>query len=103
MKPAAIFGVVVVAATMALGGGYWLGKSRGPEGSVAAPRSPDAPAPPARKLLYYRNPMGLPDCGLHNTTCTGNQDLGTVTLDMERQEFTRWQNKLVSAGVKVGP
>ena len=61
MKPAAIFGVVVVAATMALGGGYWLGKSRGPEGSVAAPRSPDAPAPPARKLLYYRNPMGLPD------------------------------------------
>ncbi|MBB5233873.1 NPCBM/NEW2 domain-containing protein [Deinococcus budaensis] len=49
------------------------------------------------------NPMWFPNCGLNNTVCTGNQDLGTVTLDMERQEFTRWQSKLSSAGIKVGP
>jgi hypothetical protein len=49
------------------------------------------------------NPMWFPHCTLNGTSCTGNQNIGTVTLDMERQEFVRWQDKVAAAGVKVGP
>ena len=58
--------VVSAALVVALGAGglagYWLG-GRGsaamPDGAQAA--APAASAAPARKLLYYRNPMGLAD------------------------------------------
>ncbi|MFC5302639.1 efflux RND transporter periplasmic adaptor subunit [Azospira restricta] len=55
--------LALLAAIAAAGGGYWLG-SRGAQPVAGAPV---AAAPPAdggkqeRKLLYYRNPMGLPD------------------------------------------
>ena len=42
--------------------GYWLGtrsNSKDPDGAVAA--TPTASAPAQRKVLYYRNPMGLAD------------------------------------------
>jgi Cu(I)/Ag(I) efflux system membrane fusion protein len=61
MKGAGIIAVVVIAA-LAGGGGYWYG-AKGRSGSaVSAPEaaSADGGAKP-RKLLYYRNPMGLPD------------------------------------------
>ena len=57
---------VIVLAIVAAGGGYWLGKkgavSHG-QGGTAATVSPATsdPSKKARKLLYYRNPMGLPD------------------------------------------
>lgn len=60
MKPGAALGVGVVALAAAVGGGYWLGLS----GKVSHTQSADAPsaaAPQKPKLLYYRNPMGLPD------------------------------------------
>lgn len=49
------------------------------------------------------NPTWFPNCGLNSTACNGNQNLGTITLDMERQEYSSWQSKLASNGVKVGP
>jgi hypothetical protein len=49
------------------------------------------------------NPTWFPNCGLNSTTCNGNQNLGTVTLDMEKQEYGRWQDKVASSNVKVGP
>jgi len=60
-----IIGLVVLAA--AGGGGYWLGGQRHAGGAdtlaAATPAGSAAAAAPAkaRKLLYYRNPMGLPD------------------------------------------
>ena len=59
MKQGAILaiGVVVIAATAA-GGGYWIGTRDAGRPSSAA--SPDA-GKKERRLLYYRNPMGLPD------------------------------------------
>jgi Cu(I)/Ag(I) efflux system membrane fusion protein len=59
---------VVAVVMLAAGGGYWLGT----EGAPQRPRARAQPCPaPARrlatpakqekKLLYYRNPMGLPD------------------------------------------
>jgi len=51
--------VVLAVAALALGTGYWLGRGR-----PAAPESAGAVAagqPDGKKILYYRNPMGLPD------------------------------------------
>jgi Cu(I)/Ag(I) efflux system membrane fusion protein len=56
---------VLAALLLAVGGGYWLGKARVGAGDTAAATTPTAATAPAaaapRKLLYYRNPMGLPD------------------------------------------
>ena len=53
---------------LAAGGGYWLGQRGAAHPSIpgapttaASPAETAQPAKPARKLLYYRNPMGLPD------------------------------------------
>ena len=61
------FGVVAVA-IIAAGGGYWLGhRGSAPTAPGASAAMPGASAPAGdtakqeKKLLYYRNPMGLPD------------------------------------------
>jgi Cu(I)/Ag(I) efflux system membrane fusion protein len=56
--------LLAVAIAAALGGGYWLGRGQIP--GVAGVAKQDAlPTEPAAKteprILYYRNPMGLPD------------------------------------------
>ena len=48
--------MVVIAMALAAGGGYWFGH-RG----VAAQPTSSAPTKAEKKLLYYRNPMGLAD------------------------------------------
>ncbi len=64
MKTSNLILVVIVAAAAAAGG-YWLGgrtQAAPGDGAGAAQPGADAPAAPAkRKLLYYRNPMGLAD------------------------------------------
>ena len=50
--------VLAIAVGVALATGWWVGRSTAPD----RPLSEGAPAAPAeRQLLYYRNPMGLPD------------------------------------------
>jgi Cu(I)/Ag(I) efflux system membrane fusion protein len=70
MKQGAGLTVGIIVALIAGGGGYWLGhKGTDSQGAVGVTAtgalSPTASAPGAakkeRKLLYYRNPMGLPD------------------------------------------
>ena len=57
----------IVAVAVAAGGGYWLGnKGTAPHGAGDAALTAGAAAPAGavkkeRKLLFYRNPMGLPD------------------------------------------
>jgi Cu(I)/Ag(I) efflux system membrane fusion protein len=57
--------VIAIALLGAVGAGsYWLGARSQPhtaEGLVASAASAPAAAPKQRKLLYYRNPMGLAD------------------------------------------
>lgn len=62
------FAVVVLFAALAVGGGYWVGSragaTAGSHGDAATPRGDAQAAAPAggeRTILYYRNPMGLPD------------------------------------------
>ncbi|ATE61111.1 efflux RND transporter periplasmic adaptor subunit [Thauera sinica] len=58
MKPALQLTLAAAVAILALGAGYLLGsRGAGEGGGAPAP----APAGGERKILYYRNPMGLPD------------------------------------------
>ena len=63
---------VLTALLLAVGAGYWLGNKKFPTGTQSAGAGDTAmtgaaatasvpAATPSRKLLYYRNPMGLPD------------------------------------------
>jgi len=46
----------------AAGAGYWFGShAKVGAGEMAAVVTTTPPAPPGKQLLYYRNPMGLPD------------------------------------------
>ncbi len=63
MKQGALLASAGVLVAVALAGGYWWGKSgavHGTDGATATSAAAEG-AKPARKLLYYRNPMGLPD------------------------------------------
>ncbi|MBI5920310.1 MAG: efflux RND transporter periplasmic adaptor subunit [Betaproteobacteria bacterium] len=56
--------IAVACLALAGSGGYWLGKQGGDQPaatSAQAPAAAPASAKQERKLLYYRNPMGLPD------------------------------------------
>jgi Cu(I)/Ag(I) efflux system membrane fusion protein len=57
--------VALVVLGAATAGGYWLGgKRQGTDAGTHAAAAPAASATasvPAKKVLYYRNPMGLPD------------------------------------------
>jgi Cu(I)/Ag(I) efflux system membrane fusion protein len=66
MKRAALFALVAVTVATAAGAGtgYWLGlrKAAVPPAAPSAEAATPKSAPAAeRKVLYYRNPMGLPD------------------------------------------
>ena len=51
--------VVLAIVAAALGAGYWLGSRGGHE--AAEPQAAAKDAKQERRLLFYRNPMGLPD------------------------------------------
>ncbi|MCK9285468.1 MAG: efflux RND transporter periplasmic adaptor subunit [Rhodocyclaceae bacterium] len=65
MKQGARVVLAAVVAVSAAGGGYWMGTRKGGEHGASAMPVQSAAAPAAeskpRKLLFYRNPMGLPD------------------------------------------
>lgn len=59
MSKGAGLAVGVIAVAIAAGGGYWIGSKKENSPSVAS--SAPETAKKTKKLLYYRNPMGLPD------------------------------------------
>ncbi|MFZ5464297.1 MAG: efflux RND transporter periplasmic adaptor subunit [Pseudomonadota bacterium] len=62
MKRGAGIALTAAAVAAALGVGYWLGgRGNSHEAPPAAQTAAGEPAKKERKLLYYRNPMGLPD------------------------------------------
>src|SRR5450830_1010540 len=66
MKQRSAWAVGILVIAVAAGGGYWMGNrgaasgtpAAAPGGVISSPASADKPA---KKLLYYRNPMGLSD------------------------------------------
>lgn len=63
MKQGIGLALAIVAAALTAAGGYWMGSRRGGEHAAAASAQPAAAVAAKKepKLLYYRNPMGLPD------------------------------------------
>ena len=64
MKTHSQFALITALVAAALAGGYWWGRagSAAPDPAPAATPAATAAAQPAqRRVLYYRNPMGLPD------------------------------------------
>ncbi|MEP7183739.1 MAG: efflux RND transporter periplasmic adaptor subunit [Betaproteobacteria bacterium] len=64
MRSGAVALAIAVAVAVGLGGGYlWGSRSQtaGPDPSATATPPAGSAAKAARKVLYYRNPMGLPD------------------------------------------
>lgn len=62
MNPLKTVLIVVFPVTLALGAGYWWGQQESGVRDQASEKSPAAAGQkPERKILYYRNPMGLPD------------------------------------------
>ena len=60
MKKTLSFIVILILLGVAAGGGYWMGRNKAaPETAPAQSVAPSTPT--ERKVLYYRNPMGLPD------------------------------------------
>lgn len=60
MKATHAYGLTFAAVAFALAGGYWLGAKAPQHGEHGASPSPAAQGA-SKKILYYRNPMGLPD------------------------------------------
>lgn len=60
MKRIAIATTMLALAAAALGTGYWWGANRQAAPAVQG-AAQHSPAQPERRILYYRNPMGLPD------------------------------------------
>ena len=60
MKQGAGWVLATAVVVLAAGGGYWMGTRKGGDHGATVAPSP-AGENKARKLLYYRNPMGLPD------------------------------------------
>ena len=65
MKPAVRLSLAAVAVALALGAGYWAGSrsdhAPAPGSTTTAAENAAAGAGGERQILYYRNPMGLPD------------------------------------------
>ncbi len=58
----AVTTAVILIAVAAGAGGYWIGAGNRPAGEAPAAAAATAAAPASGpKILYYRNPMGLPD------------------------------------------
>jgi hypothetical protein len=61
------FAVAALVGALGIGAGYWWGRSSAPVTQDvshvgATPQAAAVPAPQSeKKILYYRNPMGLPD------------------------------------------
>jgi membrane fusion protein, copper/silver efflux system len=65
MKRGAVIFFVAVLVAAALAAGYWLGSRKDDSGRTGAETvgasTADSGKEPERRILYYRNPMGLPD------------------------------------------
>ncbi|WP_153109813.1 efflux RND transporter periplasmic adaptor subunit [Propionivibrio limicola] len=101
MKQGQALGIGLVTVALATGGGYWFGSRTSAPGNttISSAGSDDSGVKKERKLLYYRNPMGLPDTSptpkkdpmgmnyipVYEGEDTGESDAaGTITVSTEK-------------------
>lgn len=92
MKTSAAWTAAAVVAAIGAGGGYWYASSR--PAPVAHTSQPAQPAKQERKVLYYRNPMGLPD-----TSPVPKKD----PMGMDYVPVFEGEEKDTGTGIKISP
>ncbi|GIL06401.1 efflux RND transporter periplasmic adaptor subunit [Betaproteobacteria bacterium PRO7] len=92
-RAAAVVLAVVATAALAAAAGYWFG-TRGAHAPVAAANADSMPDKSGKKILYYRNPMGLPD-----TSPTPKKD----SMGMDYIPVYEGEEREVDSGVKISP
>jgi len=85
---------VLAALAIAAGVGYWYGGKRASVAHDTAATRAAAPAKGERKVLYYRNPMGLPD-----TSPTPKKD----SMGMDYVPVYEGEEDDTGGGVKISP
>lgn len=85
---------VILVGVIAAGAGYWQGAQRSTQGQGAQPGTagPGEPGKGGKKILYYRNPMGLPD-----TSPTPKKD----SMGMDYIPVYEGEDGAGSSGIKV--
>ncbi|HEY9210559.1 MAG TPA: efflux RND transporter periplasmic adaptor subunit [Methylotenera sp.] len=104
MKHSGIWVALSLAAiAAAAGGGYWWGLKQVSHPSVEMPAAITAPA--ERKILYYRNPMGLPDTSPVPKQDSMGMDYTPVYADEEvsNNQVKISTDKVQKLGVKTEP
>jgi len=104
MKRSGIWIALLLAAiAAAAGGGYWWGLQQVKHPSVEMPATITAPA--ERKVLYYRNPMGLPDTSPVPKQDSMGMDYTPVYADEEvsNNQVKISTDKVQKLGVKTEP
>lgn len=96
---------VVAAAAIALAAGYWWGQRGGHGAHVQAETAAPAAEAGGRRILYYRNPMGLPDTSpVPKKDSMGMDYIPVYEGDDEPGSGIRISNeKIQTLGVRVAP
>ena len=92
-RAAAVVLAIIATAAVAAAAGYWLG-TRGSHTSAEAASVAPAPDGSGKKILYYRNPMGLPDISPVPKKDSMGMDYIPVYEGEERE---------AASGVKISP
>jgi Cu(I)/Ag(I) efflux system membrane fusion protein len=95
--------LALVGIAAAAGGGYWWGLKQASHPSVETPAAITAPA--ERKILYYRNPMGLPDTSPVPKQDSMGMDYTPVYADeaLSNNQVKISTDKVQKLGVKTEP
>lgn len=97
MKPVTGIIAIVIIATATAGAGYWLGRHNTGNSPSATAANSAANAKGERKLLYYRNPMGLPD-----TSPTPKKDpMGMDYIAVYEGEDTADSSRFSSSNMQI--
>lgn len=95
--------LALVGIAAAAGGGYWWGLKQASHPSVETPAAITVPA--KRKILYYRNPMGLPDTSPVPKQDSMGMDYTPVYADeaVSNNQVKISTDKVQKLGVKTEP
>jgi membrane fusion protein, copper/silver efflux system len=106
--------VGVIAMAVAAGGGYWIGhKGAGKDGAMVSTSATNGPVKKERKLLFYRNPMGLPDTSptpkkdpmgmAYVAVYEGEEDGGSTAEPNSANQIKISTEKVQKLGVRTEP
>ncbi|HMW16713.1 MAG TPA: efflux RND transporter periplasmic adaptor subunit [Accumulibacter sp.] len=99
MNAASLTTVALIVAVLAAASGYWLGKKQGTAAETAA--AAGSPPEQERKILYYRNPMGLPDTSPTPKKDSMGMDYLPVYADEKGDQGGQGEDSLSARSIRI--